>query len=71
MQTILCGLIVVVALVYVANRWLPSKMRQKLFPWQAARSLKIQSGTGSTQASCSSCSSCGGCGSAPTKVMQK
>ena len=74
MQSILTGLIVAIALLYVANRWLPSTMKQKLFLWRAGGVSKSGHSSAPTikpAGSCDGCSSCGGCGGTPTKIMQK
>jgi len=63
MQTIICSLIVGVALLYVANRWLPTKLKHRLL----GRKIDIKPASGG----CSSCSSCGNCGSNSTKLVKK
>ena len=66
MQTLITGLIIVAALFYVANRWLPTKIKQRLMRW-SGKSSPVPTATGS----CSSCSSCGNCGSNPGKLIKK
>jgi hypothetical protein len=65
MQTIICSLIIFAAVLYVANRWLPAKLKQRLMPGKSALATKPASG------SCSSCSSCGNCGSDSIKLVKK
>ena len=66
MQTVLCSLIIGVALLYVANRWLPAKLKQRLLG-KARVHIEIKPAGGA----CSSCSSCGNCGSNSTKLVKK
>ena len=66
MQTIICSLIVIAALLYVANRWLPARMKQRCRRWLGKTvELKPQAG------GCGSCSSCGNCGSDSGKLLKK
>ena len=76
MQTILCTLIVIVALVYVANRWLPAPLKRRLLPWLSDHSasgaaLNKPAGQSAQSSACGSCSSCGNCGNASTKIIKK
>ena len=63
MQTIFCGLIIGLALIYVANRWLPTKIKLRML----RKPAEVIVGNGS----CSSCSSCGNCGSSSNKLVKK
>jgi len=63
MQTLISGLIIIAALIYVANRWLPTKLKQRLM----RRPVTMQA----TSGACSSCSSCGNCGSNAGKLVKK
>ena len=63
MQTLICALIIGVAFIYIAKRWLPPKIKQRL-PGQPAQ-LTPDRGT------CSSCSSCGNCGNNSDKMVKK
>ncbi|MET3106525.1 hypothetical protein AAKU67_001237 [Oxalobacteraceae bacterium GrIS 2.11] len=68
MQTIICSLIIFAAVVYVANRWMPFALRQRLMTLLGQTpKAKVQAGSGS----CSSCSSCGNCGSDSDKTVKK
>jgi hypothetical protein len=68
MQTIICSLIIFAAVLYVANRWLPAGLKQRLMPGKSADATKSKSSAGG---SCSSCSSCGNCGSDSIKLLKK
>lgn len=66
MQTIICSFIIGLAIFYVANRWLPTKIKQRcLTLFGKTADIKQTSG------SCGSCSSCGNCGSNSTKLVKK
>ncbi len=66
MQTLISGLIIIAALIYVANRWLPTKLKQRLMRL-SGKPAALQPAEGA----CSSCSSCGNCGSNANKLVKK
>jgi len=66
MQTLISAVIIIAALFYVANRWLPTKLKQRLMRL-SGKTASLQPANGS----CSSCSSCGNCGSNANKLVKK
>ncbi|PRC90770.1 hypothetical protein [Solimicrobium silvestre] len=66
MQTFICSLIIIAALLYTANRWMPLKLKQR-FMQMLGKTPVVNQSTGG----CSSCSSCGNCGSNSTKLAKK
>ncbi len=57
MQTLICSVIILAAAIYTAKRWLPGKLKNRLFGTKPA-----------TSGSCGSCSSCGNCASGKGKT---
>ncbi|TDK68346.1 hypothetical protein [Sapientia aquatica] len=78
MQTFITSLIIIAATLYTLNRWLPFRLKQRL--WQLVGKQKtiipinVASNVGSNGGSdCGSCSSCGNCGSGNNtiKIIKK
>lgn len=63
MQTLLCSIIIIFALIFVLKRWLPITLKQHL------AHLLGQPVVATPAGGCGSCSSCGNC-SAGTKSTQ-
>ena len=64
MQTLLCSVIIIFALIYVLKRWLPTTLTQAL------AQLFGRQGLATTSDGCDDCSSCGNCGTASTDSQQ-
>ncbi len=70
MQTVICSLIIIGAAIYVAHRWLPTKIKQRWMKWSG--SARADASTESLKGgTCSACSSCGNCGSNSEKLVKK
>ena len=68
MQIVITCLIVLAALIYTANRWMPFSTKQRLLQlFGKTPQAKTQAASGS----CGSCSSCGNCGSDSIKLVKK
>jgi len=70
MQTLICSLIIICAAIYVAHRWLPTKIKQRLMKLVGSNQAKasLDNPTGGT---CGTCSSCGNCASNSEKLVKK
>lgn len=68
MQTLITCLIVLAALIYIANRWMPIATKQKFWT-MLGKAPKPK--TNIANGSCGSCSSCGNCGSDSIKMVKK
>jgi hypothetical protein len=66
MQTIICSVIIGMAIFFVANRWLPTKIKQRCL-----QLLGKQIADKPVSGACGSCSSCGNCGNNSTKLVKK
>jgi hypothetical protein len=70
MQLIICSLIVLASALFVAKRWLPAGLKQRIqrltMKNKTPANNAYTTGTG-----CSNCSSCGNCASDSTKIIQK
>ncbi|MCD6027627.1 MAG: hypothetical protein K0R08_2146 [Solimicrobium sp.] len=56
MQTLLCNLVILIAALYVANQWLPYRVKRRVMQ------LCGKTAPQQSEASCNFCSSCKGCG---------
>ena len=66
MQTLISGLIIIAALIYVAKRWLPTRIKQRCMQL-LGKPVPVSPAAGA----CSACSSCGNCGSDSTALVKK
>lgn len=64
MQTWLCSLLIILAGLYLGNRWLPFGIKQRLMQFVGKNSAP------KPQGACGSCSSCGSCSNPVTKSIK-
>jgi hypothetical protein len=64
-QIILCGLIVLIAALYVAHQWLPQQWKQRLF------GKTVRKAPGRACSACSSCADCEGINAAQKIIITR